>query len=59
MLEIVPGGRTSARTMTLDPKTHRLDLSAASSGPAPASQPKTKDRRNDATGSFAIGGGGE
>jgi hypothetical protein len=44
-----------ARTMTLDPKTHRLYLSAASPAPAPAGgQPKTKGRRGYAPGSFVI-----
>jgi YVTN family beta-propeller protein len=47
--------QAGARTMTLDPKTHRLYLSAASPAPAPAGgQPKTKGRRGYAPGSFVI-----
>jgi YVTN family beta-propeller protein len=47
--------QAGARTMTLDPKTHRLYLSAASPTPAPAgSQPKAKGRRGYAPGSFVI-----
>ena len=50
--------QASARTMTLDPKTHRLYLSAATSGPAPApaaGQPQAKGgRRNFVPGSFVI-----
>ena len=41
--------QASARTMALDPKTHRLYLSAATAGPPPPApaegQPKTKGRR--------------
>ena len=48
----------TARTMTLDPKTHRLYLSAASPLPAPAAaggQPKAKGgRRGKVPGSFVI-----
>jgi YVTN family beta-propeller protein len=48
----------TARTMTLDPKTHRLYLSAASPLPAPAAaagQPKAKGgRRGNVPGSFVI-----
>jgi DNA-binding beta-propeller fold protein YncE len=48
----------SARTMTLDPKTHRLYLSAATPLPAPAAaagQPKAKGgRRGMVPGSFVI-----
>ena len=47
----------SARTMTLDPKTHRLYLSAATQAPAPAgaaTKPQTKGRRNLVPGSFCI-----
>ena len=49
----------SARTIALDPRTHRLYLSAATAGPAtPAAaaggQPKTKGRRNFVPGSFSI-----
>lgn len=50
--------QASARTLALDPKTHRLYLSAATAGPAPAApadtQPKTKGRRNYVPGSFMI-----
>jgi len=50
--------QASARTMTLDPKTHRLYLSAATSAPAPASpdgtKTQTKGRRNYVPGSFVI-----
>jgi hypothetical protein len=45
-----------ARTMTVDPKTHRVYLSAAAPLPAPADgQPKTKGfRRGTVPGSFVI-----
>jgi len=52
-----------ARTMTLDPKTHRLYLSAASYAPTPAGKAETKTapakkgggrRRNMVPGSFVI-----
>lgn len=50
--------QASARTMTLDPKTHRLYFSAASPLPAPAvaaGQPQAKGgRRGFAPGSFVI-----
>jgi hypothetical protein len=47
--------QAGARTMTLDPKTHRLYLSAASPAPAPAGgQPKTKGRRGYALGPFVV-----
>ncbi len=49
--------QASARTMTLDPRTHRLYLSAATAGPAPAAgagQAQTKGRRNFVPNSFAI-----
>ena len=50
--------QASARTLALDPKTHRLYLSAATAGPAPAApadtQPKIKGRRNYVAGSFMI-----
>ncbi len=51
--------QTSARTMTLDPKTHRLYLSAATYEPTPvpadaATKPQTKGRRPIVPGSFAI-----
>jgi DNA-binding beta-propeller fold protein YncE len=50
--------QTSARTMTLDPTSHRLYLPAASVGPAPAGaagQAKGKGgRRNLIPGSFVI-----
>ncbi len=49
--------QASARTMTLDPKTHRLYLAAATSAPAPevaATEPKAKGRRGYVPGSFVI-----
>ncbi len=48
--------QTSARTMTLDPSTHRLYLSAATPMPAaPGAQSKTKGgRRGMVRGSFVI-----
>lgn len=49
--------QASARTMTLDPKTHKLYLSAATSAPAPAApagQPQPKGRRNFVPNSFVI-----
>ena len=48
--------QASARTMTLDPKTHRLYLSAASAAPAaPGAQPQAKGgRRGYLPGSFVI-----
>ncbi len=49
--------QASARTIALDPETHRLYLSAASSGPAPApvaGQPERKGGRNYLPGSFVI-----
>jgi DNA-binding beta-propeller fold protein YncE len=48
--------QATARTMALDPKTHRLYLSAATPMPAPAdAQPKTKGgRRGNVPGSFVI-----
>jgi DNA-binding beta-propeller fold protein YncE len=48
--------QVTARTITLDPKTHRLYLSAATPLPAPSEpQPKTKGgRRGTVPGSFAI-----
>ena len=51
--------QAGARTMTLDPKTHRLYLSAATSLPAPAAKPaetkpQTKGRRGFVPGSFVI-----
>ena len=46
--------QASARTMTLDPRTHRLYLSAATAAPAPAAgQPQPKGRRF-APNSFVI-----
>ena len=50
--------QASARTMTIDPKTHRLYLSAATAAPAPAApsdaKPQTKGRRGSVPGSFVI-----
>ena len=52
--------QAGARTMTIDPKTHKLYLSAATAGPAPApaapraEKAKTKGRRNMVPGSFVI-----
>jgi DNA-binding beta-propeller fold protein YncE len=44
-----------ARTMALDPKTHRVYLSTAEFAPTPPDQPKTKGRRpNMVPGSFAV-----
>jgi hypothetical protein len=45
----------TARTMALDPKTHRLYLSAATPAPVPAgAQPQAKGRRGNVPGSFVI-----
>jgi DNA-binding beta-propeller fold protein YncE len=45
----------SARTMALDPKTHRVYLSAATMAPAAEGQPQTgRGRRNFVPGSFSI-----
>ena len=47
--------QSGARTMTLDPKTHRLYLAAASYAPAPAgAAPQTKGRRPMLPGSFVV-----
>ncbi len=48
--------QATARTMALDPKTHRLYLSAATPAPAPAgAQPQAKGgRRGNVPGSFVI-----
>jgi DNA-binding beta-propeller fold protein YncE len=51
--------QASARTITRDPKTHRIYLSAATFEPAPAGEPKAEpkkkgQRRNVVPGSFAI-----
>ncbi len=47
--------QATARTMALDPRTHRLYLSAATPAPAPAgAQPQTKGRRGNVPGSFVI-----
>jgi hypothetical protein len=47
--------QATARTMALDPKAHRLYLSAATPAPAPAgTQPQTKGRRGNVPGSFVI-----
>jgi DNA-binding beta-propeller fold protein YncE len=44
----------SARTMALDPKTHRLYLSAATPAPAPAGAQTKRGRRGSVPGSFVI-----
>ena len=46
--------QASARTMTLDPKTHRLYLSAATPVPAPAGAQTKRGRRGSVPGSFVI-----
>jgi hypothetical protein len=48
--------QATARTMTLEPRTHRLYLPAATPMPAPAgAQPKAKGgRRSNVPGSFVI-----
>ncbi len=47
--------QATARTMTIDPKTHRLYLSAATPAPAPAgTQQKKGGRRGNVPGSFVI-----
>ncbi len=47
--------QAGARTMTIDPKTHRLYLSAATPAPAPpGGEPRTKGRRGYVPGSFVI-----
>ena len=48
--------QASARTMTLDPRTHRLYLSAATAAPSPAgTQPQGKGgRRSYVPGSFVV-----
>jgi YVTN family beta-propeller protein len=38
-----------ARTIALDPKTHRVYLSAATPAPAPADQPKEKEKEKEKT----------
>ena len=43
-----------ARTMTIDPKTHRLYLSAATAAPVPEGQPQPQGRRNFVPGSFVV-----
>jgi DNA-binding beta-propeller fold protein YncE len=56
VLSTIPTQAT-ARTMTLDPRTHRLYLSAATPAPAPApagTAPQTKGRRGNVPGSFVI-----
>ena len=45
--------QASARTMALDPKTHRVYLSAATIAPVPEGQPQT-GRRNFVPGSFVV-----
>ena len=46
--------QATARTMALDPKTHRLYLSAATPAPAPAGTPTKGGRRGNVPGSFVI-----
>ena len=46
--------QATARTMTVNPKTHRLYLSAATPAPAPAGTEKKGGRRGNVPGSFAI-----
>jgi WD40 repeat protein len=46
--------QTTARTMTIDPKTHRLYLSAATPVPAPPGAQTKGGRRGNAPGSFVI-----
>ena len=43
-----------ARTMTIDPVTYRLYLSAATPAPVAADAPPTQGRRNNVPGSFVI-----
>ena len=43
-----------ARTMALDPKTHRLYLSAATVAPPAEGQPQTGGRRNFVPNSFVV-----
>ena len=46
--------QATARTMALDPKTHRLYLSAATPSPAPAGAQTKGGRRGNVPGSFVI-----
>jgi WD40 repeat protein len=46
--------QATARTMTIDPKTHRLYLSAATPAAAPAGTEKKGGRRGNVPGSFVI-----
>ena len=46
--------QATARTMTIDPKTHRLYLSAATPVPAPAGAQTKGGRRGNVPGSFVI-----
>jgi DNA-binding beta-propeller fold protein YncE len=48
--------QVSAKTIAMDPKTHRLYLSAATAAPAPAATAKTKGggRRSYVPGSFVV-----
>jgi hypothetical protein len=46
--------QATARTMTIDPKTHRLYLAAATPVPAPAGAQKKGGRRGNVPGSFVI-----
>jgi DNA-binding beta-propeller fold protein YncE len=46
--------QVSAKTIAMDPKTHRLYLSAATPEAAPAGAAKTKGRRRYAPGSFVV-----
>ncbi len=46
--------QSGARTMAIDPQTHRLYLSAATIAPDTAGQPQGRGRRNFVPGSFVI-----
>ena len=46
--------QVSAKTIAMDPKTHRLYLSAATPEAAPAAKPATKGRRRYVPGSFVV-----
>jgi DNA-binding beta-propeller fold protein YncE len=46
--------QVSAKTLALDPKTHRIYLSAATAAPAPATPTKKGGRRSYVPGSFVV-----